>query len=263
MQISRLGVLVGSVFVVGACSSTHLSRSGDGDRRNTGGSDVGGGGTGAGGAGSGGVASGGRAGGVGTGGSLAAGGIGGEPVHPGCPAIACVSGVDIRFPIAVSLGEVLRSRVEVCRNGECYEGTWKTTDEPSGDSGIGFSLPDFGDQPERRDQLKSPLIEVTLWKLTTGLPRLDVQWRPWSDADLKDGDLYRVVMTNARGRTLIRFDRRITYADNSIGSATCPLSCAYSQIDVDAAEECPGCSEDAGAHPDGGSEDSGLPKDGS
>jgi hypothetical protein len=170
----------------------------------------------------------------------------------GCPSIACRSGVDIDAPLAVPFSEAIASQVEVCRNDECYSGTWMPMADPGAGGGAIFHVPDFGDHPELRDRMMAPVVDVILISRQDANPTLQVTWNPWSDSDLHGGDRYRVTVTNA-GRTLLEVDQRVdAYDTGSPLPAKCKLMCMHKTIELDEKGRCVNCEGDADAGDDAG-----------
>jgi hypothetical protein len=169
-----------------------------------------------------------------------------------CPSIACRSGVDIDAPLTVPFSVAIASQVEVCRNDECYSGTWMPMDDPGAGGGAIFHVPDFGDHPELRDQMMAPVVDVILISRADMDPMLQVVWNPWADSDLHGGDRYRVTVTNG-GRTLLESDQRVDeYDTGSPLPARCKLTCMHKTLELDEKGRCINCAGDADAGEDAG-----------
>jgi hypothetical protein len=159
--------------------------------------------------------------------------------------IDCRSGADINAPLAVSYAQAVASKVEVCRNDECYSGTWPPLggETPGPGSGSILTL------PVRRDEM-APFIQVILiWRDNDG-PLLQVQWNPGSGPELHAGDRYRVTLTNG-GRALLAIDERVdAYDVVSPLPARCMVTCMHKTFQLDDKGRCVNC--EGGADADAG-----------
>jgi hypothetical protein len=145
-----------------------------------------------------------------------------------CPLIECRSGavLQARWPFAFEAAIGLP--ITACRNDECHTGMLvaPATEPPLG-SGVGFTEPNGVE----RDRDEAGLVSVWFKGESGGGVHLELEWRPWSHADLHDGDRYRVT-TEIAGETHVLIDHEIEYGRNELGSGACYQSCPFVDLDL-------------------------------
>jgi hypothetical protein len=163
--------------------------------------------------------------------------------EPGCPAIGCRSGASFKLDSPFTFAAARMNAISVCRNAECFTGTLDPlAAEPGVESGSGWTAPSGGE----RQAMMSGMVTVFLMGEASGDLYWAVDWTPWADADLVNGDRYRVTAQQGEGTTVL-MDKVIEYGTNMIGSDTCRQVCTYVALDLRGEE-----GMDAGAWDSGG-----------
>jgi hypothetical protein len=166
-----------------------------------------------------------------------------NPCQVGCPDIDCISGAFFDADWPFDFEQASEIPITACRNDECFTGMLAAdANPPSPSSGVGFSVP----EEEVVDRDQTGRAEISFWGVSGGGVFLKVQWWAWSDADLLDGDHYRVT-ADAPGGTRVLIDREVDYGMTNLGSGACALSCKFIETDVRGTSDLDGgIDEDAG-----------------
>jgi hypothetical protein len=148
-----------------------------------------------------------------------------------CNTLACTSGVTISGPTVLDFAAIKASLIEVCRDDECFSGSFEASvDPPEFGTGAVLTLPDYGDRPELRDVNQTPLVDIVVWQRVA--PSLEVKWSPWSDADLRDGDRYRLTFVQPDGTRVEAIDETVSYSLHSLGQGECLQTCRYAELQL-------------------------------
>jgi hypothetical protein len=145
-----------------------------------------------------------------------------------CPDIDCISGARFDTDWPFEFEQAHEIPITTCRNDECFTGMLAADAlPPSPSSGVGFAVP----ETEEIDRDQTGRAEIMFRGLSGGGVFLTVQWWARSDADLQDGDHYRVT-ADAPGGTRVLIDREVDYGMTELGSPGCRLSCKFIETDV-------------------------------
>ena len=161
---------------------------------------------------------------------------------PSCPDIACLGGAILEADWPFDFEQARGMPITSCRNDECFTGMLAASAaEPEPGSGVGFSVP--ATEVVDRDQTGS--ASVSFWGASGGGVYLRLDWQPWADADLHDGDRYRVT-ADAPGGTRVLIDREVDYGTHEIGTGACRQSCRQIELDLRGDDSDGGTDDDAG-----------------
>ena len=143
---------------------------------------------------------------------------GGNP-GGGCPTIGCLPEFQYRVLLPDSFDDPIEIQVETCRNDECLAVDLSIPRDAIGPgSGLGKSAP-------AGELENSPRMTVTAWGTENDKLPIDIEFRLWSPGDVRDGDVYRVSISDAEGESLFGREIPVRYAlEKPIPTAcqTCP-----------------------------------------
>jgi hypothetical protein len=133
-----------------------------------------------------------------------------------CTDIGCVSGAS--FDSRPLAQPVSGNTLEVCRNQQCYQGTF-TIDLAH------IAFPD----PTQRQTLQTPLIDATFFPDH----HLLVGYEPYSEDELHDGDVYDIRYRAADGTILLDSHLTVTYEVVRPNGDRCPPACTQTHALLD------------------------------
>lgn len=136
-----------------------------------------------------------------------------------CPDIDCIAGAELDADWPFTLAQARAIPITVCRNDECFTGMLG--------QGNGFNLPD----PATMEEGKTGSAMLSFRAASDGGVDLHLWWIPWSQADLRDGDRYRV-SADAPDGTRVLIDHVIDYGTSSAGGGACRVICTYASVDL-------------------------------
>ena len=123
-----------------------------------------------------------------------------------CTAIGCPPGATLYADLATTSEQLRASDIAVCHNDECLSGSLAELTDATEGTGRGVTLP--ADQ-STIDQTKSPRARAWFWLKGAGQLSITVEWTPWSPAELKAGDVYRVEIAGPGGEVTLRLDETV------------------------------------------------------
>jgi hypothetical protein len=142
-----------------------------------------------------------------------------------CTTAGCQDGAWLRADASASWDRLRAATITTCHNDICVTGSLAALPQmpPAVGMGFGFSLgngsPDGGAAP----------VNVGATGREGGIFAIDVGW-PGSFGT-KDGDRYRLTVTDAGGATLISLDEAATYEIVQPNGAECGPTCRWAVID--------------------------------
>jgi hypothetical protein len=139
-----------------------------------------------------------------------AGGSGGEGGGgPGdmCFAIGCNPEFQEELSLPDEFGDPIEMKVEVCHNDDCLSVDLSVPRDAIGPgAGLGREAP----EPEEREG--SALMTATVWGGQGDDVPLEVSWRLWSQEDARNGDVYRISVTDADGENVFEKSVAVNYS---------------------------------------------------
>ncbi|HEY5865513.1 MAG TPA: hypothetical protein VI542_08195 [Candidatus Tectomicrobia bacterium] len=155
------------------------------------------------------------------------------PVMPRiCTMIGCMPGVTLLSDLPLSFKAMRQARVRVCRNDTCLTGDFRGLGEaPTAGQGRGIMLP--WDPGLRELPSGSPRVYVGVEATESGALSLRMGWVAWANRDLQAGDVYRLIIFNARGAKVFTLHETVTqYPERYLNGKECDSEpCRFVQID--------------------------------
>jgi hypothetical protein len=137
-----------------------------------------------------------------------------------CPTYTCIFGATLSAALPMSFEEAEQATFSMCLNDTCFEGQLGTLPKPPVMGGESFHVP----SAERIEAEMSDRATVAFFNDGNGSFHVRLEWTPWSDSELHDGDRYRLTATHPDGRTQLLIDQSVEYRDNSL-PPPCPQTC--------------------------------------
>lgn len=142
-----------------------------------------------------------------------------------CTAAACVPGVRIHFRLPGSFEKIRGLSATLCKNEVCLTG--RLTDQLSAPTagGVGFAFPDSDSVPR---------VYATVWVRDDGF-RGELWWVPEGNPPaLMNGDKYRLLLTDANQRKVLKLERSVVYQESYPNGKRCDaFPCKSAAIEVD------------------------------
>jgi hypothetical protein len=142
-----------------------------------------------------------------------------------CTALACVPGTRIRFRLPNSFDKIRALSATLCRNETCLTGRLTDRIDPPTAGGVGFAFPDSDDVPR---------VYATIWVREDGF-RGELWWVPDGNPPaLANGDRYRLLLTDANQRKVLKLERSVVYQESYPNGKRCDaFPCKAAAIEVD------------------------------
>jgi len=144
-------------------------------------------------------------------------------VNHGCTTIGCGFSTQLMGNVSVPWQRLQSSIINVCRNDVCVAGRFSSiTEQPPENVGLGFSLSNVADALE-------PTATVTVFTRTGGKFDIMVTWPNVTNA--KDGDTYRVTLTDAASTALLSLSEKAVYQVSQPNGPDCAPVCRTFNVD--------------------------------
>ena len=141
-----------------------------------------------------------------------------SPPGKECCTALCFSDFEQSFAVDVDDARLRASTMAVCRNGNCFEMSLGEAVPDSGTAFGGVALSDGGSSDRERASVM--VVKEDRTKLT-------VSYTLARTSDYRDGDVYEVTLTDAKGTVLHHRESAVTY---DVASYCCQL-CAHATFD--------------------------------
>jgi hypothetical protein len=134
------------------------------------------------------------------------GGTPGSGPGDACFTIGCVPEFQDALSIPDTFGDPIEISVEACHNDDCLS---LDLSVPRDAIGPGAGIGDEAPPPENRES--SPILGVTVWGSGADDLRIDVSFRLFSSESAKNGDVYRIEVTDAEGEAVFEKSVEVNY----------------------------------------------------
>jgi hypothetical protein len=148
----------------------------------------------------------------------------------GCFAVGCVAAATIQADLTATIENLRNAEITICRNDQCLSRSMSALGEPRDGTGTGLMLPE---DVSTIDRTMSPHADVTVWSYPNGALWMDVKWTTWAQRDPRNGDRYRVTITDQAGGSILSLTETVaSYAENYPAGKDCnPEPCRHVTLD--------------------------------
>jgi hypothetical protein len=142
-----------------------------------------------------------------------------------CTLIGCGLGVLLVAPLSDAAADVQSLSIEVCLNDKCVDGQFNDAG-----SAQGVETASFPDDSGEREKNQSPFVQAFIRRSGEGF-ELEVEYWPWRQAELRDGDQFSVTARDTAGGTVFSVSQTVTYSESYPNGKECDVvPCRHAAI---------------------------------